>query len=92
MIDDKEEKEYLAIPFYIIIHGGTVDLTPITLGVYRGLFREEKYFLFWWYNENLYYNIVDPTIEDLEELENFEINTPTPLEFWNNFYRQKNKR
>ena len=32
MIDDKEEKEYLAIPFYIIIHGGTVDLTPITLG------------------------------------------------------------
>ena len=49
-----------------MIHCVTIDLTPITLGEEGVIFIEEEYLPFWWENEKLYYNIENPTIQDLE--------------------------
>ena len=41
---------------------------------------------FWWDNENIYYNIEKPTEEDIEELEIFDLNSPTPNDYWETSY------
>ena len=53
-------------------------MTPSKLCGGGGLYVDEEYLLFWWDNENLYYNIVKPTEDDLEELDIFDPNSPTP--------------
>ena len=63
-------------------HGGTVDIKPRNLSHDGSLYVDEEYFLFWWDNENIYYNIDKPTEEDLKELESFEINSPKPNDIW----------
>ena len=63
-------------------HGATVDMTPRNLGGGGGLYVYEEYLSFWLDNEKLYYNIEEPTEEDIEELERFELNTPTPNYIW----------
>ena len=63
-------------------HGATVDMTPRNLGGDGGLYVDEEYLPFWWDNEKLYYNIEKPTEEELEELESFNINLPTPNNIW----------
>ena len=60
----------------MMIHGVTFGLTPRNLGGEVVLLIEEEYLSFCWDKENFYYNIYKPTIKDLEELENFELNTP----------------
>ena len=51
--------------------GETVDITPRNLGGDGGLYVNEEYLLFWWDNENLFYNTEKSTEEYLEELERF---------------------
>ena len=63
-------------------HGATVDMTHRNLGGDGGLYVNEEYLPFWWYNENIYYNIEKPTAEDIEELDRFELNSPTPNNIW----------
>ena len=43
-------KKSLALPFHIMKHGATVDMTPRNLGVDEGLFVDEEYILLWWDN------------------------------------------
>ena len=52
------------------------------LGSDGGLHVDEEYLLFWWDNEQTYYNIEKPTEEDLEELEICEINSLTSNDIW----------
>ena len=43
-------------------------MTPRNLGGGGGLYVYEEYLSFWLDNEKLYYNIEEPTEEDIEEL------------------------
>ena len=82
LLDDPDETESLAVSFKKIKHGSTVDTTPRNLGSDGGLCVDEEYLPFWWDNENIYYNIKKPTEDDIEELETFELNSPTPNDVW----------
>ena len=82
LLDDPDETESLAVPFQTTKHGATVDMTTRNLGGDRGLQVDEEYLPFWWDNEKLYYIIEKPTEEDIEELESFELNLPTPNDIW----------
>ena len=82
LLDDTYETEYLAAPFEMMKHGATVDMTPMNLGGGGGLYVTEEYLSFWWDNEKLYYIIEKPNEEFLEELEIFEINSPTLNDIW----------
>ena len=57
-------------------------MIPNNLGVDRGLYFNEEYLLFWWDNENIYYNIEKPTEEYLGELERSDLNSPAPNYIW----------
>ena len=48
MIDNKKEKEYLAVPFEMMRHGVTVDLAPKTFVIEEYLFTDEEYLPFGW--------------------------------------------
>ena len=56
-LDDPDETEYLSFPFEIVKHGETVDMTPRNLCGDGGLYVDEEYLLFWWYNERICYDI-----------------------------------
>ena len=71
----------------MVRHGVTVYLNSRTLVVEVGLFIEEEELPFCWDNEKVYYNIKKPIIQYLEELENFELNIPTPPEVWNKSHK-----
>ena len=61
-------------------------MTISNMGGDGGLYVDEEYLPFWWDNENIYYNIEKPTEEDLEELEIFDLNSPTPNDYWETSY------
>ena len=63
-------------------YGATVDMTPRNLGDDGGLYVYEEYLPFSQDNVNIYYNIQAHTEEDIEELESFEIHSPTPNDIW----------
>ena len=52
-------------------------MTPRNLIVDGDLYVDEEYIPFWCDNEKLYYNIEKPTEEGLEELDIFELSSPT---------------
>ena len=47
LLDDTDETEYLAVPFEIIKHGATADMTPRNLGSDEGLYANEEHLSFW---------------------------------------------
>ena len=63
---DTNDTYYLAVPFEMIKHGWKVDMTPRNLGDDGGLYFDEEYIMFWWYNEKLYYNIEKHNEDNLE--------------------------
>ena len=67
-------------------HGATVDMKLRNMGDYGGLYVDKEYIPFLWDNKNIYYNIEKPTEEDLEELEIFDLNSPTKNDIWETSY------
>ena len=47
-------------------HGSKVDITPRNLGDDVGLYFDEEYIMFWWYNEKLCYNKENSNEDNLE--------------------------
>ena len=56
------------------------------------MFIEEEHLNFWWVNVKRYYNIEKPKMQDLEELENSDLNAPTPQEVWNKYDRNRTEK
>ena len=81
-LDHPYEIESLAFPLGMMKHGTIVYTTPRNLGGDGGLYVDEEYLPFCWDNKNLYFSIDKPTEEDLEELDVFELNSPTPNGIW----------
>ena len=78
--------KYLAIQLYIMRHVFNVYFDPRTLCGEFSLFIKEQYLTFWLQNQDIYYKIDITTYQYIEELEIFEIDTPTNSEVWNTLY------
>ena len=70
----------------MIKHWATVAMAPRNLGGDEGLYVDEEYLPFRWDNEKLYYNKEKLSEEELEELDMFELNSPTPNAIWETSY------
>lgn len=76
LIDDPMEQESLCQPFDLIRHGIKVDLTPATLGGEGGMRIEDVFIPFSFDGEKLYLEISNPTQEQVDTLELFELTSP----------------
>ena len=57
LLDVPNEKQTLDVHFEMMKNSTTVDMTPRNLGGDGDLYVDEEYLPFWWFNENIYYNI-----------------------------------
>jgi len=79
LLNDKEERESLCVPFQAMKHGVNFDLTPTTFGGKGGMTVDNEFLPFKFNKEKFYVNISKPVEEDLEELEWFELSSPYPV-------------
>lgn len=76
--DDDKENESLAIPFHFWSHGARCCIRPPSYGGACGLTIDDNFFPFQWDGEKVYFNISQPSDNDLFHLEWFEANSPNP--------------
>ena len=77
LIEDPHECESLCIPFAMMKHGITLDITPPTYGgTSCGLKISDQFLPFEFDGEKLYFTISKPSDEDLHTLEAFELTSP----------------
>ena len=82
LLDDPGGAKSLAVSFKMMKHGAKYDMTYRNLDGDGVLYVDEEYITFWWDNEKLYYNTEKPTEKDIEELEIFELKSPTSNNIW----------
>ena len=73
LVEDKDEKESLCVPFSLMQHGIKCDLTPRKYGGKGGITVNNIFLPFEFDEEKLFYRIQKPTIDDLDTLEHFEL-------------------
>ena len=79
LIEDPSETESLSVPFAMMKHGISLDITPPLYGGSScGLKISDQFFPFNFDGEKLYFHISKPTDEDLLTLEAFELTSPLP--------------
>ena len=79
LIDGPDETESLCVPFAMMKHGVSLDITPPQFGgTSCGLRILDQFLPFQFDGEKLYYSISKPTEEDLNTLEAFELTSPLP--------------
>ena len=78
LVDDPNESESLCVPFAMMAHGISIDITPTIYGGTGGIKIVDQFFPFNFDGEKLFYSISMPTEEDIHTLEAFELTSPLP--------------
>ena len=78
LVDDPNESESLCVPFAMMAHGISIDITPTIYGGTGGIKIVDQFFPFNFDGEKLFYSISMPTEEDIHTLEAFQLTSPLP--------------
>ena len=73
LLDDEEELESLCVPFNLMKHGIKCDLTPTIYGGKGGMTIGDEFFPFDFDEEKLFFKIVKPNSQDMNDLEHYEL-------------------
>lgn len=78
LLEDKTERESLAVPYDMMRHGIRVDIVSLKHGGRQGIWVENEYFALHYDEEKTYFTITKPTAEEMDQLEAFELTSPYP--------------
>ena len=78
LVDDPAKTDSLLVPFAMMKHGVSIDMTPTVYGGTGGIKVSDQFLPFEFDGEKLFFTITRPTKEDLHTLEAFELTSPYP--------------
>jgi len=92
LVEDDRESESLAVPFDMMRHGVSVDVTPCMYGGKQGITVDSQFLRCNYDQEKVFYFIQKPTQQDLDTFQEYEITSPNIYNINMNKEIRRNKK